>query len=266
VAPGPAATRWREALEGLAIPPEILAGVHESPWVLSERAFARRADEAAARPGGPTRDRAEETLAEPGTILDIGSGAGAASLPLAGRATKLTAVDEKPGMLRACAERAARAGLPVELVEGRWPDVAGRTGPADLVLAVHVIYNVPDLPGFAAALTGHARRRVVCEITECHPLTTLGPLWRRFHGLERPDGPVAADAVAVLREAGLEVDVERWGRPAEDNLPFAEFADVTRRRLCLPRERTPEVAAALREQGPEPPRELVTIWWAGTAG
>ena len=50
--------------------------------------------------------------------------------------------------------------------------------------------------------------------------------------------------------------------------------DVTRRRLCLPPGRAAEVAEALVESGvdPEHPvdlgssgREVVTIWWDGTA-
>ena len=49
---------------------------------------------------------------------------------------------------------------------------------------------------------------------------------------------------------------------------------MTRRRLCLPPERTDDVAAALVEVGVNPAhpqdlgsysRELVTMWWPGTA-
>jgi hypothetical protein len=55
---------------------------------------------------------------------------------------------------------------------------------------------------------------------------------------------------------------------------MAELVDVTRRRLCLPAERAGEVEAALVELGTDPGhptdlgssgREVVTIWWEGTA-
>ncbi len=66
-----------------------------------------------------------------------------------------------------------------------------------------------------------------------------------------------------------------WQRPGgADYASFAELTDVTRRRLCLPPDRIPDVASALTEAGvdPEHPvdlgssgREVVTIWWPGTA-
>src|SRR4029453_13323831 len=95
------------------------------------------------------------------------------------------------------------------------PDVAAEVGTADLVICHHVLYNVPDLPAFVTALTGHARRRVVCELTERHPLSRLNPLWRRFHGLDRPQGPPADDALALLHALGLRPRAVRWTRPAE---------------------------------------------------
>ncbi len=59
---------------------------------------------------------------------------------------------------------------------------------------------------------------------------------------------------------GLPVRHERWQRPAFLGYRDDEMADFTRRQLCLPPERAPEVAEALAEISPAP-RELVTIWW-----
>ena len=58
--------------------------------------------------------------------------------------------------------------------------------------------NTPSLDAFARALTEHARRRVVMELTATHPLSTMNELWVRFHGLARPDRPTADDAQEVL--------------------------------------------------------------------
>jgi hypothetical protein len=124
-------------------------------------------------------------------------------------------------------------------------------------------------------LTNHARRRVVVELTAAHPLTSLNPLWLRFHGLQRPDGPTAADLLAILAEAGVRAGHTEWSRPAEaDFSGFAELVDVTRRRLCLPADRASEVEAALLDLGSQRERpgdlgssgrDVVTIWWEGTA-
>jgi SAM-dependent methyltransferase len=215
--------------------------------------------------GGPTRARALAALGAGGTVLDVGAGEGAASLPLTGPMIALTAVDERGDALAELATR-AKPGLQLTLVPGRWPDVAPRVPAVDVVVCAHVLYNVPDLAGFARALTRAARRLVVCELTERHPLTALNPLWKRFHGIDRPEGPTAGDAIAVLTGLGLDVGVERWSRAASRRYgTFADRVEITRRRLCLPVERAAEVGRALADADAagRPERRLVTVWWAG---
>jgi SAM-dependent methyltransferase len=267
--------RWREDLAAWAIPEHITAAVAESPWVLPRQVFARRADRLRRDPGGPSFERAWEALDPPGSVLDVGSGAGAACLPLAPRITTLTAVDADDEMLGLLAGRAGEAGLAARVVHGRWPGIGGQADPADVVTCHHVVFNVPDLEPFLDALTGHARRRVVVETAAAHPLTSLNPLWLRFHGLKRPEGPTAADTIAILAAMGLDPGHTEWSRPAAaDYRSMAELVEVTRRRLCLPPERAGEVEAALVELGinsgqpgdlGSSGRDVVTIWWEGTA-
>lgn len=267
--------RWREQLDGWAIPSEILAAAPESPWGYPVGLFRSRARRAGSRPATPSNLEAARSMPEGGSVLDVGAGAGAGSLPLAGLARRLVAVDESPAMVASFLDAADAAGVPAEAVEGRWPEVAGRVGPADVVVCHHVLYNVADLAPFALALTGHARRRVVAELTDRHPLAGLRPLWRRFHDLDRPTGPGADDAVAALGAAGLEVDRQDWEQP--DRFGFDDFDELvafTRRRLCLPAARDPEVAEALLDEGTRQvdgvwvsgqPRRVTTLSWPGTA-
>jgi SAM-dependent methyltransferase len=266
--------RWRAQLEAWAIPEEILAAAPESPWGFPVGLFRARAERAGARQT-PSNREAARWLPAGGSVLDVGAGAGAASLPLAGVAGVLVGVDESAAMVAAFQEAAAGAGVRAEGVQGRWPEVAGRVGPADVVVCHHVLYNVADLAPFAAALTDHARRRVVVELTDRHPLVGLAPLWRRFHGLERPAGPTAADAAAALRALGLDPGRQDW--ESGDRLGFERFEELvafTRRRLCLPTDRDPEVAEALLEAGTRQvggvwvgagPRLVSTLSWAGAA-
>jgi SAM-dependent methyltransferase len=268
-------SRWRSDLAGWAIPDGIRSQVSESPWVLPRQLFARRAERQLRQPFGCSFECERAALEPRGEVLDVGAGAGAACLPLAPLATAITAVDVDHEMLGMVASRAARLGFSVTTVAGRWPDVAGQAGDADLVTCHHVVYNVPDIEPFVQALTRRARRRVVVEMTTRHPLAALNPLWERFHGLRRPDGPTAADLLAILRALGLSVAAQEWTRPAmAEYASFTELAEVTRRRLCLPPERRGEVEAALRESGTDEGmpldlgssgRDLVTIWWPGTA-
>jgi SAM-dependent methyltransferase len=268
---GDAEARWRQELAAWEIPTEILASAEESPWALPRPVFVRRAQAATDAPEGPSYDRAWEALEPPGSVLDVGSGAGAASLPLASRTTHVTGVDTDEPLLGQFAATAAKRGIACDAVVGRWPDIAEQVPPADVVVCHHVFYNVPDLGAFAMQLTAHARRRVVVEVTAAHPLIGLNPLWRHFHGLDRPDGPTAEDALGVLTEVGIDARVERWHRAEPTPYDtFEELVAVTRRRLCLPVSRTDEVAAALRGLSGggnvagigSAGRDLVTLWWS----
>jgi SAM-dependent methyltransferase len=267
--------RWRAELDAWAIPEEILAAAPESPWGFPVGLFRARAERAVAA-RTPSNLEALRWLPPGGVVLDVGAGGGAASLPLAGQAGRLVAVDESAGMAEAFLQAAAKAGVEAAAVTGRWPEVAGRVGPAEVVVCHHVFYNVPDLGPFAAALTDHARRRVVVELTDRHPLVAQAPLWRRFHGLERPAGPTADDAAAALRSLGLDLERQDW--EAEPRAGFDRLEDLvafTRRRLCLPADRDDEVEEALLEAGARQvdgfwaaggSRRLTTLSWPGSAG
>jgi precorrin-6B methylase 2 len=262
---------WRAALEAWAIPEPILAAAPESPWLLPKELFARRADVQVERPSGAAFERAAEALPAVGTVLDVGAGAGAASLPLAA-AGALIAVDQNPDLLDELRSRAARRGLETMAIVGRWPDVAARVPSAHVVVCSHVLYNVPDLGPFVMALHEHAGRRVVLEITARHPLSGLNPLWRRFHGIDRPERPTWEDASSAIRALGIEPVVEVYPRPAAaaSMISFEALVRMTRIRLCLAATREAEVAAALIDQGADRTNpamwaandsDLVALWW-----
>jgi len=265
--------RWRSDLAAWAIPEHITAAVAQSPWVLPRAVFARRADRLAATPSGASFERAWAALDPAGSLIDVGSGAGAACLPLLPRVTALTAIDTEPDMLELLERRAAASGTTPRLITGTWPEVAAEAGNADVVTCHHVTYNVPEIEPFLVALTAAARREVVLEMTAAHPLVSLNQLWLRFHGLVRPTGPTADDLLAILAAMGIQAGSKRWRRPGgPDYESFAELTDVTRRRLCLPPERADEVAQALMESGIESERpvdlgssgrEVTTVWWGG---
>ncbi|GAA3995610.1 hypothetical protein GCM10022247_14310 [Allokutzneria multivorans] len=255
--------RWRDSLAAWAIPADV--GQPESPWVLPREVFLRRCDRQLLRREGASLRLAEEALGAGGTVLDIGAAAGAASIPLRA-ATSLTAVDDDAELLAEFSRRAEAS-----TVLGHWPEVAPSCPVVDVVVCGHVVYNVPDLGPFVAAMTAHARRLVVVETAERHPLTSLNPLWRHFHGIERPTGPTADDFADCLRELGIEPRVERWSRaPAAEHADFASLVEVTRRRLCLPGDRASEVDRQLRVLGVDPDRppdlgssgdDVVTLSW-----
>lgn len=261
------AQRWSDALASWAIPPEILEHAEGDPWTLPVERFADRADRAVREPEGPSFERAAEPLRQqPGSVLDVGAGAGAASLPLTPWATHITAIDAKPEMLSAFDERAFELGVEHSTLAGRWPDVSDAVTPHDVTVVHHVVFNVPEIVPFLRALDAATVRRVVLELPTHHPLTWMSPLWEKFHGITRPTVPAAGDLVEIL--SALEVGdlrAEYWmtereagfAGEASDRLPQAE---LIAQRLCLPSSRASEVAAALDDVD-RTHRDLVTISW-----
>ena len=114
-----AADRWRERLAEWAIPDEIVANAPESPWGFATECFRRRGEAAPAPEPTPTTRRALEALPAGGTVLDVGVGGGATSLPLAGRAGSIVGVDQQPDMLEGFLANAATAGVEARAVTGR---------------------------------------------------------------------------------------------------------------------------------------------------
>src|ERR1700730_8392512 len=98
--------KWRDDLAGWAIPEDIAAAVTESPWLLPRVFCSLGADRLSREPAGASYDRERAVLESPGSVLDVGAGAGAASLPLASRITALTAVDTDREILTRLAGRA----------------------------------------------------------------------------------------------------------------------------------------------------------------
>jgi SAM-dependent methyltransferase len=255
-----AAHRWAEALDGWAIPDDILYRAPEWPWGFP----AALPDPPLEAQDTPARRLALEWLPRGGSVLDVGCGTGAAGLALVPAAESVIGLDESPLMLRRFLALCDERDVAAEAIEGTWPEVAGRAPLADVVVCHHVAYNARDLVAFAVALTGHARHRVVVELAGAHPLTYLAPLWRRFWDLERPSGPTAQDALDVLQEAGIHPMVERSTGPRGPGRDPHDEVATARRRLCLRPDRHDEVAEAQAER-PEDDHEVWTFAWPGDA-
>ena len=256
---------WADQLQAWAIPDEILAQAPASPWCHDPATFA--VDDTLSRDTDQARLARELLPAVGGSVLDVGCGGGRSSLVLAPPADRLVGFDENPAMLAAFATACDEVPVAHAEVTGRLPDDADRAPVADVVVCHHVLFNVPDIEPFVEALTDHARLGVVVVIPERHPLAAWSHAWKHFWGVERPAGPTADDAVAVLRALGHDPDVHVAARPslsrhADDPATLVRSA---RQRLCLHPDRDAEIEAHLADHPPQFMREVVVLRWPGTA-
>ena len=191
-----------------------------------------------------------------------GCGGGAGSLPLVPPAGVLVGVDQSAGMLEVFAADATQRGAVATTVEGTWPQVADAAPITDVVVCLHVLYNVADLVPFVRALSDHARARVVVELPTRHPLAWLTPYWQRLHGLDRPLGPTGDDALAVLADIGIDAHHERWSRAVSLHAePLSAQTAFIRERLALGADRDGDIADLVAQIGIPERREVITAWW-----
>jgi SAM-dependent methyltransferase len=243
------------------VPDAILAAAPENPWVFPTALF--QIDPSTTPTLSTSHRMALEVLEAGDTVLDVGCGGGAASVPLAPPASELIGVDAAFEMLALFAAATAGARISHREIEGRWPDVAPDVPAADVVVCHHVVYNVADIAPFVTALDDHARRLVVVELTDRHPQSPLSPLWQRFWGLARPEEPSADLFVEVLSDLGHAPVVRRSRRPPRKaTMDRASYVAFARRRLCLTSDRDPEIDAALGAHPELAVTTIVSVSWS----
>jgi SAM-dependent methyltransferase len=143
------------------------------------------------------------------TVLDVGSGPGRFALAIAPRVAEVVALDPSRAMLAILRREVRKRGLAnVRTVEGRWPEAREAVNPVDVAFSSYVLPIVDDAPRFLRALDAAARRHAFLYLGAFTADAVVDPLWRHFHGTPRRPGPTWLDAVAVLREIGIDPEVE----------------------------------------------------------
>lgn len=252
-----AAQKWAKDLAEWAIPESIISQAPESPWIHPPAMFTLP-DEI---PDSPSNQRAREAMPNGGSVLDIGCGGGIAAFAIAPPAGTVIGVDHQDEMLKMFAESASAKGLEHQEVLGDWPDVSPQTPKADVVTCHHVAYNVAQIEPFLKALDSHATKRVVIELPQQHPLSTMRDSWKHFWNLDRPVNPTPQDLIEVLAELGITANFELWQGPKLRPLNIEDDVRFLRIRLCLDSSRDLEIRQFLEAQKPMESRALATIWW-----
>jgi SAM-dependent methyltransferase len=100
-------------------------------------------------------------LIEPSmSVLEIGAGTGAFTLPIARKAASVTVVEPSPSMIRILEEKLRRHDIRnVAIRQGRWQDTEAAVH--DVVLAAGCIYVFYDLAAVLSKMAAHARRLMI---------------------------------------------------------------------------------------------------------
>jgi hypothetical protein len=100
------------------LPDAVLNAAPVSPWGFPSEPFRTRAERATPGALSFANRRARDALGVGGTVVDVGVGAGAASLPLVGRCSLIVGVDASAEMLAEFRHQAERVNVAVHTING----------------------------------------------------------------------------------------------------------------------------------------------------
>ena len=190
------------------------------------------------------------------SAIDVGAGTGRYALALASGVGQVTAVEPSAAMLAVLRSQAEQLQVAnVATVQATWEDAD--VSRADVAFSSFVLALVPHAGPFLEKLDASARRRVLLYLGAFSADAVLDPLWRHFHDVPRAPAPTYLDALAVLRELGIEPTAKVVEIPNDRR--FESIADAVehyRDALLLT-----DTAAVRREL-----EELLGAWLLGRKG
>ena len=147
------ATLWRELASR-----DIQASAEGAAQMVDRwRRVARQLDSGEKQDPDPLLDFILGRLGSEMSVLDIGAGIGRWTLPIAGRARHVTAVEPLPGMRQVLLERvSSRALANLKVVDLPWMEA--QVPLHDVAIAAHATYTTADLVGFVRKMEACARR------------------------------------------------------------------------------------------------------------
>lgn len=205
-----AQARWRRLVTGRL---EEMRRLSPRAGSLSGSFWDNRAERYAKHVGrtDPRKDpflrRLRRVTDESSSAIDVGAGTGRYALALAPGIAHVTAVEPSAAMLAIMRRDAEQRHVAnITTIAATWQHAPPAT--ADVAFSSFVLTLVPEAVPFLEKLDAVARRRVLLYLGAYSSDALLDPLWRHFHGVPRAPAPTYLDALAVLRELGIEPAVK----------------------------------------------------------
>ena len=208
--------RWRRQVEARHDQGRRFDREHHrtDAWAHRARRFASHVAESGA--DDPLLGRLQLLVDETTTVLDVGSGPGRHTIPLARITRSVVAIEPSAAMRDVLIEAVDVAGLTnVTVVASSWP--SDNLPSADVVLCSHVVYPIADIAPFLTALNAAAAQSCYVQMRIGQRESWFAPLFADIWGESRVPTPNALDCFNVAHQLGL---------PA--NFDFVRFEDWRR--------------------------------------
>ena len=148
----------------------------------------------------PLLDFVIESIDSNTTVLEIGSGNGRWTIPLAKKAGAVTAVEPDREMLVLLRENLNNSGVNIRIIESPWEEAETETH--DIVVCAHSMYTTPDLASFVRRMEQHAGKTCYMAIRMPPVNGVIGELTKIIHG-QSHDSANAVVAFNALHSIGI---------------------------------------------------------------
>ena len=181
------------------------------------------------------------------TVLDIGSGPGALSIPLAKAAANITAVEPSEGMLHYLKENAQKEGIEnITYINKKWEDVElGKDiGMHDFVIASHSL-AVLDIQAALSKMDRAAVRGVYILASAGKQAPDNKGLWSKLYGKKQMPGPNYMFMLNVLYQMGIFASVEVEEKESRQSI--SSLDEAVKERMEYFEVSTPQAEEIIRE-------------------
>jgi FkbM family methyltransferase len=147
------------------------------------------------------------------TVLDIGAGSGRWTIPLAGRAKGVTAVEPSAEMLEVLQDNIKSGSGNIRIIQSSWEEAVVEA--YDISVCAHAMYSSPDLASFVRKMEQHTRQTCYLAVRLLPVDGVISELHKSIYGSPH-DSANAVIAYNALYSMGiyanvlLENDIYRW--------------------------------------------------------
>ena len=156
----------------------------------------------------PVVERLDKYIDTTTTVLDIGAGTGALTLPLAKKVKKVVSIEPSAGMLDYLKNAASKENIEnIEFINNTWED-ANISGQYDIIVCSHALYFITDMKKSLQRMIDMTGKYLFLMIGIHESNDRYGGIWKIIKGTPYKPGPDYINIYNLLREMGWYPEVQ----------------------------------------------------------